>query len=132
MKTLAGVYVINFTHPFIASQTAALEQLSGERVESVIEVKTQFDAGQSFIEQAHELVNAVGLTDAEWQTLPLLVNLPSFNVIAALVLAELHGRMGYFPAVIRMRPVADTTPPQFEVAEIINLQAVRDRARQSR
>jgi hypothetical protein len=40
--------------------------------------------------------------------------------------------MGYFPATLRLRPVAETTPPQFEVAEIINLQAVRDRARQMR
>jgi hypothetical protein len=31
--------------------------------------------------------------------------------------------------VLRLRPVADAVPPQFEVAEIINLQAVRDRAR---
>jgi hypothetical protein len=58
-----------------------------------------------------------------------LVNLPGHNAVAALVLAELHGRMGYFPAVLRLRPVAGTTPPQVEVAEILNLQAVRDRAR---
>jgi hypothetical protein len=60
------------------------------------------------------------------------VNLPSLNHIAACVLAELHGRMGYFPTILRMRPVAGSTPPQFEVAEIINLQAVRDQARTTR
>jgi len=124
--------VINFTHSFTPSQLAAIEQLSGLKVGDVREVKTQLDHDLPFVEQAHALVDGVGLTAAEWQTLPLLVNLPSHHVIAASVLAELHGRMGYFPAVIRMRPVADTTPPQFEVAEIINLQAVRDRARQSR
>jgi hypothetical protein len=37
--------------------------------------------------------------------------------------------MGYFPAVLRLRPVPDSNPPQFEVAEIVNLQAVRDAAR---
>ena len=31
--------------------------------------------------------------------------------------------MGYFPAIIRVRPVAGSTPPTYEVAEIINLQA---------
>jgi hypothetical protein len=126
------VILINFTHPLTASQLAALEQLVGQRVERVIEVKTQLDPAQPFAAQAQALVDSIGLTDAEWQTLPLLINLPSHNVIAALVLAELHGRMGYFPAIIRLRPVAETTPPQFEVAEIINLQAVRDRARQMR
>jgi hypothetical protein len=124
--------ILNFTHLLTTSQTTALEQLSGQRIERVIEVKTQLDPSPPFSAQASALIAIIGLTEAEWQTLPLLINLPSHNVIAALVLAELHGRMGYFPAVIRLRPVAGTTPPQFEMAEIINLQAVRDRARQMR
>lgn len=124
--------IINFTHPFTVSQIAAVEQFSGQRIERVIEIKTQLDPALPFAEQAQALVNAAGLSVAEWQTLPLLVNLPSHNVIAALVLAELHGRMGYFPAVMRLRSIPETTPPQFEVAEIINLQAVRERARQQR
>jgi hypothetical protein len=40
--------------------------------------------------------------------------------------------MGYFPTVIRMRPVAGSTPLRFEVAEIVNLQVVRDAARDRR
>jgi len=64
-----------------------------------------------------------------WQTDTILVNLPSLNTISAVLLAELHGRMGYFPAVIRLRAVDGAVPPQFEVAEIINLQSVRDAAR---
>jgi hypothetical protein len=124
--------VLNFTHPLAASQTAALERLGDQRIERVIEVKTHFDPVHPFAEQVRALVEGIGLIEAEWQTLPLLLNLPSFSPIAALVLAELHGRMGYFPAIVRMRPVTATTPPQFEVAEIINLQAVRDRARQTR
>jgi len=47
-------------------------------------------------------------------------------------LAEGHSRIGYFPAIVRLRPLADSLPPRFEVAEIINLQAVRDLARQQR
>ena len=124
--------IINFTHPLTAPQTTALAPLTGAHITRIIEVKTQLDPAQLFSEQAHILIESIGLTEAEWQTLPLLINLPSHNVIAALVLAESHGRMGYFPAVIRLRPMAETTPPQFEVAEIINLQAVRDRARQAR
>ncbi len=53
------------------------------------------------------------------------------------LLAELHGRMGYFPPCIRMRPVVGPdgqriVPPRFEVAEILNLQAIRDEARRLR
>jgi hypothetical protein len=40
--------------------------------------------------------------------------------------------MGYFPAHVRTRPVADALPPRYEVAEILNLQAVRDQARMQR
>ncbi|MBC7335619.1 MAG: hypothetical protein H5U01_05025 [Clostridia bacterium] len=39
--------------------------------------------------------------------------------------------MGHFPAIMRLRPTSDV-PPQFEVAEIINLQQVRDQARERR
>ncbi|MCS6846984.1 MAG: CRISPR-associated protein Csx15, partial [Anaerolineae bacterium] len=71
----------------------------------------------------------IGLTPQQWQTERILVNLPSLNFIAACLLAELHGRMGYFPTIVRLRQVKDALPPQFEVAEVINLQAPRDEAR---
>ena len=92
----------------------------------------QFDAEQPFLPQLQALVARIPLSPVELQTAPLLVVLPALNFIAALLLAELHGRMGYFPAILRIRPVAGSTPPRFEVAEILNLQAVRDAARLTR
>ena len=124
--------LINFAHPLTPEQHAQIERLSEQTITRVIDVKTQFDPAQPFGAQARQLVEAVGLSSAQWQTAALLVNLPSLNVIAALVLAELHGRCGYFPAVLRLKPVAQTTPPQFAVAEILNVQQVRDAARQKR
>lgn len=124
--------LLNFSHPITEEQKAQVEQASGQRVERVIEIPAQFDHGRSFAEQAKELVDSVGFTSSEWQTTPLLVNLPSLHVIAAAVLAELHGRMGYFPSVLRLRPVPNSTPPRFELAEILNLQAIRDEARNRR
>jgi len=75
---------------------------------------------------------SVPLTAEQWQTEPILVNLPSLNFIAALLLAELHGRMGYFPAIIRLRSVEGSTPTRYEVAEILNLETVRGAARKKR
>lgn len=124
--------LLNFAHPLTAAQRADAERYSGQALERVIEVKTQLDHEQLFVAQVRQVVETVGLTPEEWQTLPLVVNLPSLNVIAALVIAELHGRCGYFPAVLRLKPVPQTTPPQFAVAEIVNLQTVRDAARQTR
>lgn len=124
--------VVNFTHPLTQEHTARIAHLTGQSVDRIIEVKTHFDPDRPFVEQARELVESVGLSAADWQTLPLLVNLPSLNVIAALLLAELHGRCGYFPAVLRFKPESGSTPPQFEVAEVLNLQAVREAARVTR
>ena len=98
----------------------------------MIEVKTQFDHEQPFAGQVRELVEGIGLTAEEWQTTPLLINPPALNIIAVTLLAHLHGRMGYFPAVLRLKPVPGSTPPRFEVAEVVNLQAVRDAAREER
>jgi hypothetical protein len=39
--------------------------------------------------------------------------------------------MGYFPPIIRLRPL-NTVPPRYEVAEILNLNAVREAARARR
>ncbi|OQA39911.1 MAG: hypothetical protein BWY52_03004 [Chloroflexi bacterium ADurb.Bin325] len=57
---------------------------------------------------------------------------PSLNFIAVALLAELHGRMGYFPTCVRLRPVAGSTPPRFEVAELLPLNEVREAARRRR
>jgi len=124
--------LLNFSHPLTPDHLAGLSALSGQPVEQVIELPAQFDPQQAFEPQLQALLTAAPLTPAAWQTAALLVNPPSLNFITALVLAELHGRMGYFPPVVRLRPVAGALPPRYEVAEILNLQAVRDAARKTR
>ena len=101
-------------------------------MERVIAVKTQFDNNCPFAEQVEELVSSVGLSPQEWQTSPIVIHPPALNFIAVTLLAYLHGLMGYFPAVIRLRPVGGGVSPRYEVAEVINLQEVRDKARKVR
>ena len=124
--------LLNFAHPLTPDHLRQIEALSGEQVERVIEVDSQVDTRQPLVPQVTALADDCGLSPADWQTEPLLVNPPSLNFIAVTLLAELHGRCGYFPAHLRMRPVPGSTPPRFEVAELVNLQAVRDAARQQR
>jgi len=124
--------LLNFGHPLTPDQLAAIEGECGQAVDRVIRAAPRFDHDQPFAPQARALVDATALAPDEWQTRPLLVNLPTHSVIAALVLAEIHGRAGYFPAIVRLRPVAGSTPPRFEFAEILNLQATRDQARAQR
>ena len=131
--------LLNFTHPLTAAQLAQVEALignhpagTGQAVDRVVDAPAQFDVATPFAPQVAELVDSIGLSPGEWQTLPILVNPPALNVIAVTLLAELHGRMGYFPPVVRLRSIEGSLPPQFEAAEIINLQAVREQARRAR
>ena len=124
--------LLNFSHPLTAAQLASIETLSGKKIAKVIEVSVHFTAEKPYAEQTAALIDSIGLTPKEWQGAPILLNLPSFNFIAAVVLAELHGRMGYFAPCIRLRPIANSLPPQFEVAEILNLNQIRESARQRR
>lgn len=124
--------LLNFTHPLSKAQLEQLQNLLNASLERTINIPVQFDQERSFVEQVRELADRVQLTPAEWQEMPILVIPPSLNFIAVTLIAELHGRMGYFPPIVRLRPIHDVLPPRYEVAEIINLQAVRDAARTNR
>lgn len=122
--------IINFAHPLNSSQKQKIEKLAQESIEKVVDVPFQLDNNQPFIGQVWKKVTV--LSSMEWQTELILVNPPAYAPAGAILLAELHGRMGYFPTIIRLRPVPNSTPPSFEVAELVNLQAVREQARDSR
>lgn len=124
--------IVNFAHVLTHAHLASVERLTELTVSEVVEVETNFDESRPFAEQARALVDSAGLTSERWQTETLLVNLPSYSYAAALVLAELHGRTGHFPSVIRLRPLTSKSTTQFEVAEILNLQGIRERARKHR
>jgi hypothetical protein len=64
--------------------------------------------------------------------LPLIINAPGLAPLALVLIAEIHGRSGHFPALVNVRPAAGSTLPSYEVAEIVNLQALRDAAREQR
>ena len=124
--------LINFSHPFTSEQLKQIRELTGREVERVIEVDAQIDPQEPIVPQITAMIDRVGLTSQEWQSLPILVNPPSLNFSAVVLMAELHGRCGYFPAAVRLRPVPGSVPPRFEVAEIVNLQEVREQARKRR
>lgn len=121
--------LLNFSHPITDPQRGQIEALLGQSIGREIAAMPQFDEQQPFGPQMDALLGRIDLSPAQWQGEPILVVLPSLNFIAAALLAELHGRMGYFPPVVRTRPLASSLPRQFEVAEILDLQGVREAAR---
>lgn len=124
--------VVNFAHPLTEAQQVQIESETGQSIGRIVAISVHIDNEAALMPQIINLADQVGLTSAEWQSFPLLINPPAYAPVAVTLLAELHGRMGYFPAVMRIRPQAGSTPPQYEVAEIINLQQLREAARHRR
>ncbi|MFQ5813173.1 MAG: CRISPR-associated protein Csx15 [Anaerolineae bacterium] len=127
-----GVVVLNFAHPLTSIQLKQIEALTGEVVERVVDVPVHLDTEAPFEPQVRRLVDHIRLSDEAWQGEGVLINPPGYAPATAVILSELHGRMGHFPAILRIRPVAGSSPTRYEVAEVINLQGVRDTARRCR
>ncbi len=89
--------LLNFSHPLTADQLARVEALTGQQLAQIVSLPVQFDSDTAFLPQLAALMAELPLSSGTLQTEPILVNLPSLNFIAGLLLAELHGRMGYFP-----------------------------------
>lgn len=128
----SNIHLLNFTHELTTEQYEQIAVAVGKRIGKVVHLPVEFDNGRPYGPQCVNLAEQVGLTQGEWTTLPIVVNPPGFAPGALALLSELHGRMGYFPAVVRLRPVFGSTPRVFELAEIINVQALRDAARERR
>jgi hypothetical protein len=124
--------LLNFSHPLTDTQLGQVESLTGGKVERVVEINGQIDAQKPLVPQVVALADRCGFSAVEWQTVPILINPPSLHWVAVTLLAELHGRCGYFPAHLRLRAVQGLIPPKHEVAEVLDLQAVRATARKRR
>lgn len=120
--------LLNYSHPLTDEQLAQITEIVGE----VLEVRTipaQIDRAIPLAEVAHELAENASLLPDEWQSRPLLINLPALAPVAAALLAEVHGRCGYFPSMLNIRPKAGSPTPVYEVGEVVGLQVIRDAAR---
>ncbi len=123
--------ILNFTHPLTDEHIAQIEALVGGPIAEVRTIPVQIEQKGSLVEQMSIAVDATHLTSEEWQTRPLLINPPGYAPAAFVLLAELHGRIGHFPTLIRLRPKPGPVTV-FEVAELLNLQTVREEARRRR
>jgi len=123
--------LLNYAHPLTPEHLEQVTTRLGE-APTVRIITTQVDRQRALGDVARDLTDATGLAPDEWQTLPLVINPPGLAPLALALLAEIHGRCGYFPPILNLRPVPDSVPPRYEVAEVVNLQNLRDAARQRR
>src|SRR6266536_6300387 len=123
--------ILNFTHPLTKEQCTQIEMLAQHTIAEVRTIAVQIDQEAPLEPQIHKIVDATGLSAEEWQTYPLLINPPGYAPSAFVLLAELHGRIGHFPSLIRLRPKPGPVT-SYEVAELLNLQSIREVARRRR
>lgn len=128
---LSDIRLLNFGRPITSVQQQQIEVLLGKRIDLALgkSIETQFDDSDSYEIQCQALIARVGFTGEEWQSWPLLVNPPGFVPGALCLISQLHGFMGHFPTVLRLQPVTIDGVRSYAVAEILNLQEIRDRAR---
>lgn len=124
--------IINFAHPLSDEHLQQIRDLTGQEIAQVIKVSSQVNVEQPLGKQIVEMADRAGLQSTQWQQEGLIINPPALNHSAVLLMAELHGRMGYFPTCMRMRPVPNSIPRKFEVAEVVSLQQAREEARARR
>jgi hypothetical protein len=123
--------LLNFTHPLTDAQRAQIEALAETHIEEVRTIRVQIRQEETLEPQIAAIIESMGLSSLEWQTRPLLINPPGYAPAAFVLLAELHGRIGHFPLLVRLRPKFGPVTT-YEVAELLNLQAVREAARERR
>jgi len=124
--------LLNFSHPLTAKQRTQIETAIGQEIETITDAPVHFSVELPFAEQVVALIEGLSIHPEQWQTEVWLVVPPALNYITGLLLAELHGRMGHFPTILRLRPVQTALTTEYEFAEILNLQAVRELARTRR
>lgn len=118
--------LINFGAPFKPLQISQAEAFLYEPITRVVDLRFDVDFDQEMLQQFKKTMGRLKLTHADLTAEPVVVNLPQDNFLAAMALAELHARMGYFPPIIRTRLRASGILPYYEVAEVIDLQAIED------
>jgi hypothetical protein len=121
---------LNFAHPLTAQQQTQIEQLAGTSIENIIDIPTLINEEELLQPQIISMIDAIDQSTHDWHKRHILINPPGYAPAALLLLAEIHGRIGHFPTLIRIRPKHGSITT-YEVIELLNLQTLRDAARKS-
>ncbi len=125
---------LNFSgHPVLPGQQKAIQKQAGWPSIEVLDVPMgTVKEDENFLKTAIRKVDDIDLLPNEWQTFPLVAIPSGYSPLWSALLAEIHGRLGHFPDVVRIRPAPQGEKEKFEVAEILDLRDVRHQARTKR
>jgi hypothetical protein len=122
--------LLNFAHAISDVQLSQMHTSGLEIAEIRSNIDTNVDLNQELAPQVVRLVDEMNLSPKEWQNVPFVVRVPSFPLVAVLVIAEIHGRSGYFPNCVNIVP--SEIRGQFNYIDQVSLSVVREEARKRR
>ena len=122
--------ILNFASPLSSEHKSTIAALCGRKPQRVVDVATAFDESEPLAPQVRTMLDGLGLTSSDWQKQSVVVNLPQDPVAAALIVAEIAGRRGRTPSIIRWK--RSSTPSGAEPADVISLHEIRKEARHQR
>lgn len=125
---------LNFSgHPVLPGQQKAIQKRMGWPNIEIIDVPMgTVKEDENFLKTAIRKVDDIDLLPDEWQTFSLAVIPSGYSPLWSALLAEIHGRLGHFPDVVRLRPAPQGEKEKFEVSEILDLRDIRHQARAKR
>ena len=125
-----AIILLNLSgHPVTEDQQRQLIE-RGFFIEEVIECPAHF-MNESIVPQIDALLLNVDLTIEEWNTKRIAVVPAGLSAPSIALIARIHGLCGHFPDVIWVQRSADHAGT-FIIGEYIDVQSLRDAARQAR
>lgn len=126
--------ILNFSgHPVLPGQVKAITRQMRWASAEVIDVALGNVAeDHKFVSEIEKAIDKIDLSAEEWQTTTFVVVPAGYSAVWTVIQAILHGRLGHFPDVVRLRPAPPLSFEKFEVAEIMNLHEVRHHSREKR
>ena len=123
--------IFNFSHALTGDQITQIQSQVKDQINEII-IPIHFNQDKSFLQQVGKQIDYKMIVKYARRQNGLLIIPPALGVITCLLLAKLHGLLGYFPSIVRLRPVDQGLFQDYQVAEIINLQTLRDQSRKKR
>jgi hypothetical protein len=122
--------LLNLAEPLSREDVSTIAAMCGRKVRKAIDADAAFATSQPMSAQVRALVDKLGLSAREWENSSLVLCLPADPVAAALIVAEIAGRRGRTPTIVRF--ATDKTTGRREPVETISLHEVRKEARHTR
>jgi len=126
--------ILNFSHSLTERQEEQIKVImnisdKAWKDSKIMRINCYLDIEKSLPDQVDGILSQI--PDDVW-TDRILVVPPPIAHSAILIMIGISSKCGYFPEAIRIKRKKGSNPPEYVVAEIIQLQAFKDRMRAKR